>query len=159
MFGLPAHPLFVHAAVVLVPLSAIAFVGLVWRRRWRETYLLPIMVLAIAGAVSTFISRQTGHLLEDAMSSTGIPLGEHPAQGNTAFLFACLYGVGCFLTYILYEYGYELRSILGIEDRFHLPVDDDVAAYLLVIPVAILAVLTIVVAGHSGSSLAWKDFP
>jgi hypothetical protein len=40
VYGLPAHPLLVHAAVVLVPLAAVALVTTGWRETWRRAYLL-----------------------------------------------------------------------------------------------------------------------
>jgi hypothetical protein len=56
-FGLPAHPLVVHAAVVLVPLAALAFVATGWRAAWRQAYYLPIMLLAVAGSVASWIAK------------------------------------------------------------------------------------------------------
>jgi hypothetical protein len=159
VFGVPAHPLVVHAAVVLVPLAALAFVTLIWRERWRETYLLPIMLIALAGAIAAFVARETGESLEELARPTGESLGDHPEQGDLAFVFSALFGFGCAATYILYEFGYELRDRFGALERFRLPVPDEVVAYLVTLPLAFLAVLTLVLAGHSGAELVWKDFP
>ena len=38
IFGLPTHTLVNHAAVVLVPLAAIATIAVALRPRWRERY-------------------------------------------------------------------------------------------------------------------------
>ena len=38
LFGLPAHPLVVHAAVVLLPMAAIATVVVAAVPRWRRPY-------------------------------------------------------------------------------------------------------------------------
>ena len=48
--GLPLHPLTVHAASVLIPLSAIALVLLVFVPKWRKAY-LPLTVGALAVSV------------------------------------------------------------------------------------------------------------
>src|SRR4051794_9970933 len=92
VLGLPAHPLVVHAAVVLVPLSACAFIGLCWRERWRERYLFPIMILAVGGAVATFLAKATGESLQHTLARR---IGDHPEQGNMAFLCSFIYSVAC----------------------------------------------------------------
>ena len=159
VFGIPAHPLVVHAAVVLVPLAALAFVTLLWREQWRETYLLPIMLIAVSGAIAAFASRETGESLEELTRPTGESLGDHPEQGDLAFVFSGLFGLGCVATYLLYEFGYELRDRFGGLERFRLAVRDEVVAYAVTVPLAFLAVLTLVLAGHSGAEPVWKDFP
>jgi cytochrome b involved in lipid metabolism len=76
--GLPIHPLAVHVAVVLLPLSAMALALLVFVPRWRKTYLpLTLIGLAIA-TVFTFIARESGEALADRVGEpkTHTELGE-----------------------------------------------------------------------------------
>ena len=68
--GIPAHPLIVHAAVVLVPLGALfaAAYGLWPARRWQTR--TPAAVLAVGAALSVQLAAMTGdqlkaHLHED----------------------------------------------------------------------------------------------
>jgi uncharacterized membrane protein len=53
LFGLPAHPLLVHAAVVLLPLAALATIVVAVVPKTRRHYAPVALVLAIAalGAV------------------------------------------------------------------------------------------------------------
>jgi len=94
--GLPAHALLVHAAVVLVPLAAIALAAMCWRPAWRKAYSLPVALLAVAGAVAAYLARLSGEPIQDAVKraaqSEGVRarFGEHPEQGDTAFVFAVL---------------------------------------------------------------------
>jgi cytochrome b involved in lipid metabolism/uncharacterized membrane protein len=63
--GLPIHPLAVHVAVVLLPLSAMALALLILVPRWRKAYLpLTLAGLAIA-TVFTFIAKESGEALGD----------------------------------------------------------------------------------------------
>lgn len=63
--GLPVHPLAVHVAVVLLPLSALALALLVFVPRWRKAYLpLTLVGLAIA-TVFTFIAKESGEALSE----------------------------------------------------------------------------------------------
>jgi len=63
--GLPIHPLAVHVAVVLLPLSAMALALLIFVPKWRKAYLpLTLAGLAIA-TVFTFIAKESGEALGD----------------------------------------------------------------------------------------------
>jgi Na+-transporting methylmalonyl-CoA/oxaloacetate decarboxylase beta subunit len=58
--GLPLHPLTVHAASVLIPLSAIALVLLVFVPKWRKAY-LPLTVGALGVSVAlAFAAKESG---------------------------------------------------------------------------------------------------
>ena len=65
--GIPAHPLVVHAAVVLVPLAALfAAAYAVWpRRRWQTR--TPAAVLAVAAAGAVQLAAMTGDQLKDSL--------------------------------------------------------------------------------------------
>lgn len=156
VFGIPSHPLVVHAAVVLVPLAALAFVATGWRAAWRQIYYLPITLMAVAGAGAAFFAKQTGSSLRHSIRQAGKQVGNHPQQGNIAFLAAFLFAMACVALYVYQTYGEEIRERFGWTNRFRLPVNEQVALYVITIPVAALAVYTMVVAGHSGATLVWK---
>jgi uncharacterized membrane protein len=65
--GIPAHPLVVHAAVVLVPLAALFSAAYaVWpRRRWQTR--TPAALLAVAAAVSVQLAAMTGDQLKASL--------------------------------------------------------------------------------------------
>ena len=156
VFGLPTHPLVVHFAVVLVPLAAISLVAVGWNKAWRHTYYLPISLLALGGAAGSFWAKQTGGSLKQALRRAGKQVGNHPQQGDMAFLFAGLFAAVCVALYVYEAYGDRLRERLGIRDRYRLPFDENLALYVLAVPVAILATTMMVLAGHSGATLVWK---
>lgn len=63
--GLPVHPLAVHVAVVLLPLSALALGILIFIPKWRKAYLpLTLIGLSIA-TVFTFIAKESGVALSE----------------------------------------------------------------------------------------------
>jgi len=64
IFGLPAHPLFVHAVVVLVPLAALsALVVAVWPAA-RARYAPLALGVATLALISVPLATHTGELLE-----------------------------------------------------------------------------------------------
>lgn len=155
VFGLPAHPLLVHAAVVLVPLAAITLMATGWKDAWRRVYLGPITMLAVGGAVFAFLAKESGEPLQRTVRAAGKHVGDHPEQGDTAFLFAGLFAATCLALYAYQMFGERLRSRLGWTERYRLSVDEILVLYALSVPVALLAILSMLVAGHSGAKLVW----
>lgn len=152
-FGLPAHPFMVHAAVVLVPLAAVLLVLTGWRAAWRKAYALPITALAVIGGVSAFLAKESGESLEESVRDAARAAGErarfgdHPEQGDTAFIFAMLFALTAIVFWAVDRFG-KGRG---------LPAWAPLAAYGLASVVGVIAVVTISVAGHSGAELVWKD--
>lgn len=154
LFGLPAHALLVHAAVILVPVAALALVATGWRRSWRHAYAVPVALLGVAGSISAFLAKESGEPLEHAVrrvaGEQGIQarFGDHPEQGDTAMLFAMLFTLALVL--------YAVAALL--QPRWQkLPAWAGPASYGLAVVVAIPAVITMVAAGHSGAALVWND--
>jgi hypothetical protein len=154
--GLPAHPLLVHGAVVLVPLAAVAFIATGWREAWRRAYLLPITLVGLAGGFFAFLAKESGESLSESVRSAGQRVGEHPENGDTAFLFSILLAMAFVAFYAVYRYGPEIRERLGIKSTPRLPVSYETAMYVATVPVALLALITMIVAGHSGAQLVWR---
>jgi uncharacterized membrane protein len=88
--------------------------------------------------------------------AAGKRVGDHPQHGDIAFVTATLFAMACVAVYVYQQYGEQLRERLGLQDRFRLPVDEHVALYVSTVPFAALAVVAMVVAGHSGATLVWS---
>lgn len=154
--GLPAHPLLVHGAVVLVPLAAVAYIATGWRDAWRRAYLLPITLVALAGGFFAFLAKETGESLSESIRHAGKSVGEHPENGNTAFLFAMLMTLAIVAVYFVHRYGGQIRERMGIRTLPRLPVSYETAMYAVAVPFAVLALVTMIIAGHTGAQLVWK---
>lgn len=63
VFGLPLHPLVVHAAVVLVPLAALGTLLVVASATLRERYGWLVAIVAAAGAGAAITAKLTGEAL------------------------------------------------------------------------------------------------
>jgi len=62
--GTPLHPLVVHAAVVFVPLAAVAVAAYVVPR-WRALLRWPALVLSIGAAASVQLAAMSGDSLKE----------------------------------------------------------------------------------------------
>lgn len=63
VFGLPLHPLIVHAVVVLVPLVSAGMVLAVASEVWAERLRLVLAALSAVAAASAFVARSSGESL------------------------------------------------------------------------------------------------
>lgn len=153
LFGLPAHALLVHAAVVLVPLAVVGFVAIGWKRVWRDRYSLPVTALAVVGAAFAFLAKQTGSPLKQSIrrvadQAGGLAnFGEHPEQGDTAFIFAIIFALATV----------GVWAVSRHREKFGLPTWAPTASYAVALIPAALALLTMAQAGHSGAQLVWTD--
>jgi Predicted membrane protein (DUF2231) len=79
--GIPAHPLVVHAVVVLLPLAAVGTLLVVARRAWRRHLGVWVLLLAVVGVAAVPIATQTGEQLKKVIGNDPlIEIHEHRAD-------------------------------------------------------------------------------
>ncbi len=89
LFGLPAHPLLLHAPVVLIPLLGIAAIALVIRRDWLTRYGVALAIGAIVTLGATNLAVGAGEAFrearDNAMTSSTLtaPAGESGETGES----------------------------------------------------------------------------
>jgi uncharacterized membrane protein len=162
--GLPVHVLIVHFAVVLVPLAAIALIATGWKAEWRRRYALAVALMAIAGAASAFIAAQTGESLQRTITQSAYAsgqqvargedglLGEHPEQGDNAEIAAIAFAVAASVFFGLEQWNDRIEVLAPEIARWRPAV-----SYVAACGFAVVALATMVIAGHSGATLVWKD--
>ncbi|MFT4294996.1 MAG: cytochrome b5-like heme/steroid binding domain-containing protein [Micropruina sp.] len=69
VFGLPLHPLVVHAVVVLLPLSALGLIACVLFGRLRTRYAGLTLLGLIAGTAASFVAVASGRALADQVGT------------------------------------------------------------------------------------------
>lgn len=150
---LPAHPLVVHGAVVLVPLAAVYHVATGWRPAWRRVSALPAAALGIAAAVFAWLAKVSGEPLEDSVKEAAraagqrARFGDHPEQGDAAFAWAAMLGLALA--------GFAVLAL--IERKRALPGWAPLAAWAAAGIIGAVAIAAMTIAGHSGAELVWKD--
>ena len=70
LFGIPAHPLVVHAAAVLVPLTAIGIIAIAVSARLRRRLGVVVVGLAVLSVGFVGLSQQSGESLQDKVAET-----------------------------------------------------------------------------------------
>ena len=83
--GLPVHPLVVHAAVVLIPLSALGLLLMVFWPRFSRSLGWLVSLGAAVAAVAAFVAKESGEALEGRVGEPGF---DHAELGDLMPIFA-----------------------------------------------------------------------
>ena len=107
--GMPVHALVIHAAVVFVPLLALAAIAYAVVPRWRPKVGWAAVLLAIGAPVSTFVAMASGNELRDRMVARGMAgppleaIDDHMGYGQLTFFVTLGLGVVTLLMVFLTE--------------------------------------------------------
>jgi hypothetical protein len=99
VFGLPAHPLVVHAVVVLVPLAALSALAVAVWPAARDRYAPAALVLATLALISVPLATQTGERLEPHVQpSAFVERHTEMAEGLLPFVALLWLGLAVLVT-------------------------------------------------------------
>lgn len=140
-FGLPMHPLIVHATVVVVPTAAVAVVLAAFWTRFREWAAAAPMGLSALALVLTPLSTSSGESLEHRISGTSL-ISDHARLGDLLIWWVVPLAV---LSAGLWWF--RRRSTTGALVTWGLPA--------LSVVVAAGTLVTVALIGHSGAQAAW----
>ena len=149
IFGLPTHPLVVHATVVIVPLAAIALLlsALVPRfRRWAGI-LTP--VLAVAALVLDPLSTDSGENLESQVGGSSL-IQQHAEYADGLIFWV----IG--LTVLALGYWWFERRAKRSNGATQPSRMVSLAMAVLAVVVVLGTSVQIVLIGHSGAKAAWS---
>lgn len=141
VMGLPLHPLVVHAAVVLVPMVALAALAMSYWPSFSIRYGKPILILAVVAQVSLFIAKASGEPFEERL---GKNIERHAELGEIAPLTFLPLLVLLFIRWRMDRSGATVGSA-NIRRMVS----------ILLAAAAILALVFIFLTGHSGAESVW----
>ena len=148
LFGLPAHPLVVHAAVVLLPLAAVATLVCAAVARARRHYAPVALGLALVATIAVGLAQGSGEELEDQVDETEL-VEEHTEQGERVLPWAIAVTVAAAAV---------TAMPVVARRRPAMPARTLTAAVVAVSLVAGAgATWTVVEVGHSGAKATWDD--
>jgi hypothetical protein len=155
VLGIPAHPLYIHAAVVLVPLLALtAVLYAVWpgsRRhiRW------PLVALALAAPGAVFFAKESGETFSTnrAFQSPQVKalVAQHENYANS--LFWWILGLAVVALVLAF-----LVPVSGGAAPIQTPVAVHWAASGLAVVLAVVSAYYVYKTGDSGAHMAWEGF-
>jgi hypothetical protein len=152
IFGLPLHPLLVHATVMIVPAAALSVVlAAVWPRFRRWAGLLPLG-LAVAGLILDPLSTSSGESLEHQVSQSPL-IEKHAelAEGLLPWLIVLVV-----MAAALYAWHWrQSRDASGERSSARTWVPLVISA--LAVVAALGTSVQVVLIGHSGAKAAWSN--
>jgi uncharacterized membrane protein len=91
--GLPAHPLFVHVPVVLIPTTVVTAVVFMFRPEWLSRYGAALATVSIVAMSSIFLTMQAGAALRGALNLQGQAAKLISEHSHAAHILAIVYVV------------------------------------------------------------------
>jgi hypothetical protein len=89
--GLPAHPLFVHVPVILIPASVLAAVVFVCKRDWLARFGIALAAVSIVAMSSIFLTMQAGAALRGELNLRGRAATLISEHSQAAHILAIVY--------------------------------------------------------------------
>lgn len=137
VFGLPLHPLAVHFAVVLFPISLLILLTVVLVPKLRRTFTGWAALLVTATTPTVIIAQQSGLALSNALYTPN----PHSLLGTILTPLALVTAV--------------VALILGLSIWRTWPILAQRILGLVVVVFAIASIVMTILVGHSGSAASW----
>ena len=141
VFGIPAHPLLVHAVVVLLPLAAIGMIAMVlippFRGKVQKYFVGGTLIVATGSA---FLAKESGETLR---SVSGVSEYHQEWGSRTFYAALALVVLSALWLWLDTKPKSIYKTITGI----------------LVLLVSLAAITATVLAGHSGAESVWVSDP
>ena len=158
IFGIPAHPLFVHIPVVLIPLATIGVVLMAIRPTWWDRYKWPTVAIAAVGMVGAIIAAGSGEELEEAVEDTAPRqlLRAHVEAGETSRTVSIIFFVVLVAAVVVLPWWVKRRSTTTGAATASPRWLRSVVSLVLIVS-ALGASWTVYDAGHTGAKSVWSD--
>jgi uncharacterized membrane protein len=156
VFGLPVHPLVVHAVVVLTPAAALGVLAIALRPSWRPRYGPLVIGITAVATLLTPIATQSGESLSERVGEPE----EHAELGDTLVFFMLpLLALAIALWWLDRRdraASAASMSSAGVATQVGASTATRVVAVLAVVA-AVAAGVQIARIGHSGAEATWSD--
>jgi len=156
LFGLPAHPLFVHVPVVLIPLTVAGLVALVVKPAWRRTLGWVVFALSFVSLVFTLLAEASGESLEEAVDENRLVKTHAQIAGSLKFFAAALF----VLVGVVVVGDWLMRRRAASEGAGEVSAGMQralMAVTIVALVVGGFGVVWTVRTGHSGATATWQE--
>ncbi|MFM8857812.1 MAG: DUF2231 domain-containing protein [Actinomycetota bacterium] len=159
--GLPAHPLFVHMPVVLIPLAGVIAIVFAVKPKWLDRFGWGLVALSGVGMIGGILAASSGEGLEEMMRANGeqisSSLNEHAELGETARSVSILFFM-VVLAIVVIRYlvkkGFAQTNSLG---RIAASKAGAIVMAVVLAISAVGATATVIAAGHDGAKQVWHE--
>lgn len=158
--GLPAHPLFAHLPVVLIPLAGLVAIAFALRPAWLDRFGWGLVAAAGLGMVGAVLAAGSGEALEEMLERGGVGesnlLEEHAEMGETARTIAVVFFIVVLAVVLVRHLARRQAQPHGAVARAAGSRPGAIAMSLVLALSAAAATATVAAAGHKGAEAHWK---
>ena len=157
--GLPAHPLFVHVPVILVPTTIVAAIVFVIKPQWLTRYGIALAVVSIVAMSSVFLAMQAGAALRGALNLQGQAaklISEHSQAAHILAIVYVLFTATVIVTFAAQRISSGMPTGLDILDSLLSPRPMLTALRLVLVLLSIVAGYMCFRTGDLGAKAVWE---
>jgi hypothetical protein len=157
--GLPAHPLFVHVPVVLIPTTIVAAIVFVVKREWLSRYGIALAVVSIVAMSSIFLTMQAGAALRGALNLQGraaVLISEHSHAAHILAIVYVVFTATLIVTFAAQRISGGMPTGLGIVDSLLSPAPVVTALRIALVLLSIGAGYMTFRTGDLGAKAVWQ---
>ncbi len=157
--GLPAHPLFVHVPVVLIPTTIVAAIVFVFKPQWLSRYGIALAVVSIVAMSSIFLTMQSGAALRAALGLQGEAaklISEHSHAAHILAIIYVLFTATLIVTFAAGRISGGMPTGLGIVDDLLSPKPVFTALRVVLVLLAIGGGYMCFRTGDLGAKAVWQ---
>ena len=157
--GLPAHPLFVHVPVILIPSTIVAAIIFMVRRDWFARYGIALALVSIAAMSSIFLTMQAGAALRGALNLQGEAaklISKHSQAAHILAIVYVIFTATLIVTFAAQRISSGMPTGLGIVDGLLSSKSMFTALRLLLVVLSIGAGYMCFRTGDLGAKAVWQ---
>ena len=153
IFGLPAHPFFVHVPLVLIPLVCIGVIAIAVRPAWRRRFGWILLGASGVMVIATFLAVSSGEAFDDRLGNTE-PIEHHRELAETSRLLVIALFVAVLALVLVGRF--RDRSTEAAATLAWMPALMTLLA-VITVGAAVLSTVWIVRTGHEGTKVVWRS--
>ena len=157
--GLPAHPLFVHVPVILIPTTVVAAVVFMVKPQWFARYGIALAVVSIAAMSSVFLTLQAGAALRAELNLRGqaaVLISEHAQAAHILAIVYVLFTATLIVTFAAQRISGGMPTGLGVVARLLSPKPVFAALRVALVLLSIGAGYMCFRTGDLGAKAVWQ---
>jgi uncharacterized membrane protein len=157
--GLPAHPLFVHVPVILIPTTIVAAIVFVVKPEWLSRYGIALALVSIVAMSSIFLTMQAGAALRRELNLQGEAaklISEHSQAAHILAIVYVVFTAVLILTFAAQRISGGRPTGLGIVDQLLSSKSLFGALRVVLVLVAIVSGFMTFRTGDLGAKAVWQ---
>ena len=157
--GLPAHPLFVHVPVVLIPTTVVVAVLFSFKRGWLRRYGIALAATSIVAMSSIFLTMQAGAALRAALHLQGPAaklISEHSQAAHILAIVYVAFTAIVIVTFAALRIGGGMPTGLGVVDDLLSPAWVLTGLRTLLVVLSVVAGYMVFRTGDLGAKAVWE---